>query len=37
LGSVITGATNPEQVSSNVAAGSWKLTAEEMKAVDKMI
>ncbi|OGN89238.1 MAG: aldo/keto reductase [Chloroflexi bacterium RBG_13_46_14] len=37
LGSVITGATNPEQVSSNVAAGSWKLTAEEVKAVDKMI
>ena len=37
LGSVITGATNPEQVSSNVAAGSWKLTAEEVKAIDKML
>ncbi len=37
LGSVITGATNPEQVSSNVAARSWKLTAEEVKAVDKML
>ncbi len=37
LGSVITGATNPEQVSSNVAAGSWKLTAEDVKAIDKML
>jgi len=37
LGSVITGATNPEQVSSNVTAGSWKLTAEEVKAIEKML
>ena len=30
LSSVIAGATSPEQVSANVAAGAWKLTAEEM-------
>jgi len=37
LGSVITGATNAEQVSSNVAAGDWKLTAEEVAQLDKML
>ncbi|MEX0782860.1 MAG: aldo/keto reductase [Dehalococcoidia bacterium] len=34
VGSVIAGATKPEQVDSNVAAGDWKLTPEEMAAVD---
>ena len=29
LTSVISGATNPEQVSANVAAANWKLTEEE--------
>ena len=28
--SVIAGATTPEQVTANVAAAGWKLTAEEM-------
>ena len=37
LGSVITGATNAEQVSSNVAAGDWKLTAEDVAQLDKML
>ena len=34
VGSVIAGATKPEQVDSNVTAGDWKLTPEEMAAVD---
>jgi len=34
VGSVIAGATRPEQVEQNVAAGGWKLTAEEMAEVD---
>lgn len=37
LGSVITGATSAEQVSSNVAAGDWKLTAEDMAQVEKIL
>jgi len=36
LGSVITGATNAEQVSSNVAAGDWKLTEEDVDQLDKI-
>ena len=34
VGSVIAGATRPEQVVDNVKAGSWKLTAEELAEVD---
>jgi len=34
LSSVIAGATNPEQVSANVAAASWKLTAQEAAQLD---
>jgi aryl-alcohol dehydrogenase-like predicted oxidoreductase len=34
VGSVIAGATKPEQVSQNVAAGNWKLTPEELAEVD---
>jgi aryl-alcohol dehydrogenase-like predicted oxidoreductase len=34
VGSVIAGATKPEQVAANVAAGTWRLTAEEMAEVD---
>lgn len=34
VGSVIAGATNPEQVSANVAAASWRLSAEERAEVD---
>jgi aryl-alcohol dehydrogenase-like predicted oxidoreductase len=34
VGSVIAGATNPEQVAQNVAAAGWKLTAEDMAEID---
>jgi len=34
VGSVIAGATKPEQVEQNVAAGGWKLTADELAEVD---
>lgn len=34
VGSVIAGATKPEQVTQNVAAGDWKLTADELAEVD---
>lgn len=34
LSSVIAGATNPEQVSANVAAASWKLTEQEAAQLD---
>ena len=33
VGSVIAGATQPEQVDENVAAGQWRLTAEDMAAL----
>ncbi len=34
VGSVIAGATKPEQVTQNVASGGWRLTAEELAEVD---
>jgi aryl-alcohol dehydrogenase-like predicted oxidoreductase len=34
--SVIAGATKPEQIEQNVAAGAWRLTAEEMAEVDAL-
>jgi aryl-alcohol dehydrogenase-like predicted oxidoreductase len=34
VGSVIAGATKPEQVTQNVAAGNWRLNAEELAEVD---
>ena len=34
VGSVIAGATKPEQVEQNVRAGEWRLTPEEMAEVD---
>jgi aryl-alcohol dehydrogenase-like predicted oxidoreductase len=34
VGSVIAGATKPEQVTQNVAAGNWRLNAEELTEVD---
>ncbi len=37
LGSVITGATKVEQVSMNVAAGDWKLTAADVAQLDKIL
>ncbi len=33
VGSVIAGATRPEQVDENVAAGGWRLSAEEMELI----
>ena len=36
IGSVIAGATKPEQVESNIAAASWKLSPEEMAAVETL-
>ena len=36
VSSVIAGATLPEQVSANVAAGGWILTAEELAEVDRI-
>ncbi len=34
--SVIAGATQPEQIAANVAAGGWKLDAEELAEVDRI-
>jgi len=36
VGSVIAGATRPEQVEQNVAAAEWRLTAEEQSEVDSI-
>ncbi|MEZ4494487.1 MAG: aldo/keto reductase [Dehalococcoidia bacterium] len=36
VASVISGATSPEQVKSNVESGTWRLTPEEMAEVDKL-
>ena len=36
VSSVISGATTPDQVTDNVNAGNWKLSAEELAEVDKL-
>ena len=36
LGSIIAGATRPEQVQANAAAVSWRLSSEEMAEVDRL-
>jgi aryl-alcohol dehydrogenase-like predicted oxidoreductase len=36
MGSIIAGATTPEQVRSNAAAASWSLTADELAAVSEI-
>ena len=36
VGSVIAGATKPEQVEANVKAANWALTAQELKEVDEI-
>lgn len=36
VASVIAGATKPEQVTANVAAGAWELTAEEIEEVNRI-
>lgn len=35
--SVIAGATSPEQVTANVAAGEWTLTTDDLKAIDQIL
>ncbi len=37
LGSVIAGAMNREQLSANIAAANWKLTAEDIVQLDKIV
>lgn len=37
VSSVIAGATKPEQVTENAKAGTWRLTSEDMKALDGML
>ena len=37
VSSVIAGATRPEQIHANVAAGSWPLTADDRAAVDALL
>lgn len=37
VSSVIAGATTPEQVRANAAAANWKLSAEELAAIDKLV
>jgi aryl-alcohol dehydrogenase-like predicted oxidoreductase len=36
-GSVIAGATKPDQVTANVKAGSWRPTADELAAIDEVV
>jgi aryl-alcohol dehydrogenase-like predicted oxidoreductase len=36
VSSVISGATSPDQVTQNVKAGNWKLSADELAEVDKL-
>jgi aryl-alcohol dehydrogenase-like predicted oxidoreductase len=36
VSSVIAGATKPEQITANVAAGSWTLTAEDLAEIEKI-
>ncbi len=36
-GSVIAGATKPEQIQSNVAAASWKITADDLTRIDEIV
>jgi aryl-alcohol dehydrogenase-like predicted oxidoreductase len=36
VSSVIAGATRPEQIAQNVAAGSWEPTAEDLAILDEL-
>jgi aryl-alcohol dehydrogenase-like predicted oxidoreductase len=36
VGSIIAGATKPEQIEANVKAAGWKLTAEDLAEIDKI-
>jgi aryl-alcohol dehydrogenase-like predicted oxidoreductase len=37
VASVIAGATSPDQVNANAAAASWKLTPEDIEAIDEIL
>ena len=37
VGSVIAGATRPDQIVANAASGEWALTSEEKAAVDQLL
>jgi aryl-alcohol dehydrogenase-like predicted oxidoreductase len=37
VSSVIAGATTPDQVRANVAAASWRLSAEDLAAIDRIV
>lgn len=37
VGSIIAGATKPEQVEANTAAASWKLTREELREIEALV
>jgi aryl-alcohol dehydrogenase-like predicted oxidoreductase len=37
VASVIAGATTPEQVRANAAASSWRLSAEELGGVERVL
>jgi aryl-alcohol dehydrogenase-like predicted oxidoreductase len=37
VGSVIAGATRPEQIVANVAAGSWQPTDSDLTALDEIL
>ena len=36
VGSIIAGATKPEQIEANVKAAGWTLTAEDMAEIDRL-
>ena len=36
-GSVIAGATKPEQIQSNVAAANWKMSSDDLAEIDKIV
>ena len=36
VGSIIAGATKPEQIEANVKAVGWELSADDMKEIDKL-
>jgi len=36
IGSIIAGATRPDQLEENVKAAGWKLTADDLAEIDKI-
>jgi aryl-alcohol dehydrogenase-like predicted oxidoreductase len=37
VSTIISGTTRPEQVEANVRAGEWKLTADDLRAIDAVL